>query len=557
MKTPVVWWRNRFGNFDHGLVADLLHTEHRRPNGYDFERVPFEAIGAVGCVLVVPTRGMEKPEVEEVRRFVNARSWCLVFAIGDEETRVPVGDFKLPNSLVWAQTPRPENLPKDVRPMFLGAPIRTRELVQETIGVPAPPKTIEWAFFGQAGHAKRDECIGAMRAIDDANVNVSGGFTQGLPRELYLARLAATKLAPSPSGPETPDCFRTWEALEVGALPVVDKSSPRRSYPNGYYVFANEGARVPFPSVSHWDEFHAIVEQGKSDPLELKRRASFASAWWARKKRDYAKAIDRDLFAVSGVRARNNRVADKLTILMPTSPIPSHPDDGVIEDSIARLRGYAELDDAEIVIMFDGVPAKLAHRAEAYEEYKRRIMWRIHFDPLFENVRPLVFERPTHQANMTRAALRDVDTPLVMFVEHDTWPCGEIPFGELCRLVETNDQNVNVVRLQHYGGDVHPEHRYLLARPERVEVCGVPLYLTRQWSQRPHIARADFYRRIIAQHFDEKAWTMIEDVVHGPCAESRWSEFGVAIYAPPGDMKRSETCDGRGTDPKFEDDFTR
>ena len=44
---------------------------------------------------------------------------------------------------------------------------------------------------------------------------------------------------------------------------------------------------------------------------------------------------------------------DTLTIVMPTSPIPSHPSTEVIEESIRRLRVYPDLKDCEILIQIE------------------------------------------------------------------------------------------------------------------------------------------------------------------------------------------------------------
>src|SRR3990167_3538122 len=115
---------------------------------------------------------------------------------------------------------------------------------------------------------------------------------------------------------------------------------------------------------------------------------------------------------------------DTLTIVMPTSPIPSHLSTEVVEESIRRLRAYPDLKDCEILIQIDGIREEQRHREADYEEYKRRLLWLCAHE--FENCLPIVFDEHLHQAGMLRATLDRIRTPLLFYVEHDTFPMGEI-----------------------------------------------------------------------------------------------------------------------------------
>ena len=53
----------------------------------------------------------------------------------------------------------------------------------------------------------------------------SEGFSQGIAQDAYYKTLAATKVAPCPSGPITVDSMRVCEALQLGAVPVIDSVS--------------------------------------------------------------------------------------------------------------------------------------------------------------------------------------------------------------------------------------------------------------------------------------------------------------------------------------------
>lgn len=242
---------------------------------------------------------------------------------------------------------------------------------------------------------------------------------------------------------------------------------------------------------------------------------------------------------------------DLLTVLIPTSPIPSHPSTHILDKTIANVRKYT---DARIIIMFDGVHESLAHRKEDYFEYKRKVMDDIgrgvHNDCIYVEA-----SSHAHQAKLTDYILRrsrnKVTTPLIMFVEHDTFPSGDIPFRELCEIVQSNP-DVNYIRFNIFDR-ILDEHKYLMLGQR--EINGHKFEHTIQWSQRPHIAKTDWYTKILNSYFAPQDKTMIEDVMHGVVQVSydkfKKDVFGLYIYTPDGNQLRSLHSDGRGTDEKI------
>ncbi len=108
---------------------------------------------------------------------------------------------------------------------------------------------------------------------------------------------------------------------------------------------------------------------------------------------------------------------------------------------------------------------------------------------------------------------------------------------------------INVMRF-HFEVAVHEEHGYLMLGGSPRVVQGVPLWRTIQWSQRPHLANTEYYRRLLVRpYFDGK--TMIEDAAISLTTTEPWGAHRVAIYHPEGSIKRSYTTDGRGDDPKW------
>jgi len=244
-----------------------------------------------------------------------------------------------------------------------------------------------------------------------------------------------------------------------------------------------------------------------------------------------------------------------LTILIPTSPIPSHPSTSILDETIANIRQYT---DAEIIIMFDGVHSSLAHRAEDYNEYKEAVRRKKHE---YGWCNMAEFPDHQHQANMTRRTLDFVKTPLVMFCEHDCSPIGDIPFSDICSIVESS-AILNCIRFNIFH-EILSEHNHLMLEEVAVQCMGVmgvnwiKFRKTIQFSARPHIAKTDWYRQILAKHFHGTHKTMIEDVMHSVVQESykhkREDIFGLAIYTPEGNQLRSYHSDGRGADTKIID----
>lgn len=236
-----------------------------------------------------------------------------------------------------------------------------------------------------------------------------------------------------------------------------------------------------------------------------------------------------------------------LTVLIPTSPIPSHPSTAILDETISNIRKYT---DAKIIIMFDGVHESLESRREAYEEYYSVVFMK---KELYGNCTIVRFPEHNHQSMMTRYVLCNlVKTPLVMFCEHDTSPIGDIPFEDICNWIESSG-NINCIRFNIFE-KTPAEHDYLMLG--YASFRGVMARKTIQWSQRPHIAKTEWYIKILETYFkDQNQRSMIEDVMHSVVQTAYEAQgqdtFGLAIYTPEGNQLRSYHSDGRGQDEKI------
>jgi hypothetical protein len=215
----------------------------------------------------------------------------------------------------------------------------------------------------------------------------------------------------------------------------------------------------------------------------------------------------------------------QLTILIPTSPIPRHPATDLIEECVNAIRFYFPA--ARAIIMADGVRPQVEHRRGQYEEYKKRLSARIREGALGPT-ELLEFPEYSQQANMTRLALAGVDTPLILFVEHDailrTAP--PIAFPAILNLLLAGE--ANLVRFYNWA-DIWHEHAPLM-RGE-FTYAGARFVKTVQYSQWPLVSRTDYHRRILDEWFIPGQHKMIETVMYGPVARSRdWDEHKIVVY---------------------------
>lgn len=543
--------------WDMELLDDMLKDKrrYRHREGYDFS-------GLEGAIVVLPAR-YHAQDVARINELIEPLKFVLFILVGDEGEMFPSQNLVHPNMIVWQQSPHLRPHGNVDRYIPLGYSTGTREFLAEYKNSDSVISN-DWFFAGQNTHVRREACVEALQhsSLDGrGELLATEGFTQGFSRDEYFRRMADTKTAPCPSGVVVLDTFRMYEALEAGVLPIVDGLDPLGgSWGYWHFLF---GENPPFPVLRNWEEVVGSIDSA-CDKFPVPQNRVFA--WWQLKKYEMRQDLLEDLYALG---VTNYELGDdaqsvvnrNITVLIPTSPIESHPDTAIIEETIASVRHH--LPDAEILIMIDGVRPEQEHRRDDYNEYVRRLLWKCNFD--WHNVTPLWFEEFSHQVKMTRRALQFVrrgdhnGNAQILFVEHDAPLVTdyEIEWVDLWAFLVSG--KANTIRF-HHESHVLDVHQHLMLDGEPVEISpNVFAKRTAQWSQRPHLARADFYDRILAEHFSVDALAMIEDGLYGVLAtgfqeggKPSWNEFKSWLYHPLGDnIKRSYTTDGRGSEEKY------
>lgn len=377
----------------------------------------------------------------------------------------------------------------------LGYTSNTRRLLKEEGFTPISKKKIGFFFSGQTNTPLRTGIIESLQegAKEDDLILGTNGFAQGLEQWNYYHAMAQAKGGIVLPGNISPDSFRFYEYLEAQVITLGIHPLVQNFYTK---YFGNE---------------------------------DFDSLWWMRKKAEIRRQVMKDL-----------GIQEKLTVVVPTSYIPSHPSTEIIEETLSSIRYHT---DAPILITIDELRPEYASKEDDYYGYIEKLLWKCNFE--YENIVPFMMPKHTHQVGMMRKALEWIDTPYILYVEHDT-PLvkRDIDFAYLYSQMENG--YVNMVRF-HYDVSIHESHQHMLV-PEKNRSR---LVATKQWSQRPHLALTDFYRFVMGL-FSPHANCFIEDFIHGKCQYDEFDNWKTFIYSPSTDIKFSYHLDGRAGNNKFD-----
>jgi hypothetical protein len=221
----------------------------------------------------------------------------------------------------------------------------------------------------------------------------------------------------------------------------------------------------------------------------------------------------------------------QMTVLVFTSPIPSHPHTYVLERVYNSIRRH--LPDVRIIILADGVdgPEPLA-----YTQFKNNVKQR--------NWEIMEFKKKSHQTLMLRQVLLTpgfITTPLLMIGEHDwgirpryiDWEgivYSLLDPACIFQLIQLRQDRIGGWEMgSKFFGDLTSAH----------SVCLLP---TTEFQCPTHVARCDWYRKLVpffrSPDFLEKQ--ELENALQTTGAVKE-----MACYVPAGPMGRLYHLDGR------------
>jgi hypothetical protein len=149
-------------------------------------------------------------------------------------------------------------------------PLSTVELLT------AEKRKYTWSFLGGASKASRPDMLRALRSITPQFVYVTDDSCHPrskLSRAEYQELLLQSVFVPCPMGNVNLECWRIYEALECGALPILERRATLD-------YFGDMLGRQPLPSFRRWEDARIFIEQIACDPLRLEDLRTRCLAWW-------------------------------------------------------------------------------------------------------------------------------------------------------------------------------------------------------------------------------------------------------------------------------------
>jgi hypothetical protein len=271
-------------------MLDLLFANKLWNTGLEFKRSEGFPAKANGCILIIPGRYWFQ-KVNQISEAISRFDWVLAMRVGDEENLFDPDRVVHPNLKWWVQTPKVGfTYPEGSRFFGVGFPPHFNELIQQ-------PRDTDVFLSAQNTHQRRRECFTALATVQRINamVNPTDGFTKGMDRDEYALWMCAAKVAPAPSGPQSPDSFRLFEALEAHTVPIADDLAPGEEA-DGYWqtVFPD----APFPILKTYVQLPGYVR----DQLGMwPANANQITAWWIRQKREMARWLKHDLMELGAL----------------------------------------------------------------------------------------------------------------------------------------------------------------------------------------------------------------------------------------------------------------
>lgn len=114
-----------------------------------------------------------------------------------------------------------------------------------------------WSFAGSFHDHFRKEAVETFKNLNPHKIHAVSGFNakDGLDTPKYVKMLENSKFALCPRGQVNNDCFRIYEALEAGCIPVVLASAEHMQVQPSYWhaVFYGDST-MPFVVADSWAE---------------------------------------------------------------------------------------------------------------------------------------------------------------------------------------------------------------------------------------------------------------------------------------------------------------
>jgi hypothetical protein len=149
---------------------------------------------------------------------------------------------------------------------------------------PAAQRQYLWSFAGQVDKSSRPEMVRALADLQPSFLLATDSLDANAKRlsNWECAELLRnSKFAPSPMGNANIESYRVYEALEAGAIPIVE----RRLTLDYYHRLLGDH---PLPTVRSWREARELIDNLARRPGDANLLQERCVTWWARYKAQYS-----------------------------------------------------------------------------------------------------------------------------------------------------------------------------------------------------------------------------------------------------------------------------
>jgi hypothetical protein len=162
--------------------------------------------------------------------------------------------------------------------------------------IPAAQRKYVWSFAGHVDKSSRPEMAEELARVEPHYLFSSSpipGFVTPrstsehrrlLPSAAYYDLLFDSTFSPCPMGNVNLECFRVYEALECGSIPIVEK---RLTMDYFRTLFGDH----PIPTVRCWKEGRHLIDSLLGDPHGLNVLQDKCMDWWKNYKKEYSASV--------------------------------------------------------------------------------------------------------------------------------------------------------------------------------------------------------------------------------------------------------------------------
>lgn len=248
-----------------------------------------------GSVIVT-----QRPDLltEEQRREIRATPGVGLFHLSDEWFKRPIASYGA-FSWVWRQYAHSGLRGERLRALPLG-PVSVASIstgLPDASRRPLAERTHPVAFIGHLV-TTRFAAVAALATVPHALLRPTGCFDahgEAMSIDEYNGALRDAAFVACPMGNANIESFRVYEALEAGAVPIVEA---RR----GFDYFRLLLGPNPLPTVRSWSQAPALIAELHEDRT-LGALQERTRSWWQGYKEQLRRSVRADVLDASGRRA--------------------------------------------------------------------------------------------------------------------------------------------------------------------------------------------------------------------------------------------------------------